>query len=106
MPAGLHAAVQDADDFHDARPNDAIKDEMRGIRDGRLAAVVAAVAYVEAANAGNELGAIGSRNSFRVGRDAAHRGCQERAIADAGLLPVKLSAPPQDRGDVGLRRLG
>src|SRR6516225_8758184 len=79
----LHAVVQHPDDLDDARLYHAIEDHMHWVRDRSLAAFVAAVANVEAANAGNQLGAIDGDKSLRIGRDAAHRGGETRAIANA-----------------------
>jgi hypothetical protein len=64
------------------------------------------VTDVKAANSGKELGAIDGRTSLRIGSDVAQRGGETGAIAATRLLAVKLLAPPEDRGDVGLRRLG
>jgi hypothetical protein len=106
MPPRLHSVVEHANDFDDARSCHAIEDHMDRVRDRRLATFVTAVTNVKAANAGNELGAIDGRTSLRIGGDVAHRGGETRAIADARLFAVKLFAPPEDRGDVGLRWLG
>ena len=51
-------------------------------------------------------GPIDCGKSLRIGRDAPPRGRETSPIADARLHAVKLLAPPQDRRDVGLCRLG
>jgi hypothetical protein len=106
MPPRLHAVVQHAYDLDNARVDHAIEDRMYRVCHRRLAAFVTAVANTEAADAGNQLGTIDGQPSLGIGRDAAHRGTKARAITDAGVLAVELLAPPQDGGDLGLRRLG
>jgi hypothetical protein len=106
MPFRLHAVMQHPDDLDDARLYHAIEDDMYWIGDRRLAALVPAVPYVKAANAGIEFGAIQCRAAHRVGRDPAHGGGETCPIADAGVVPVQLFGPPQDCGDIGLRRSG
>lgn len=58
MPPRPHPLVQHAHDLDDPRFYHAIEDHMHRLRNRRLAAFVPAVADVEAANAGPELGAI------------------------------------------------
>ncbi len=106
MRSGLHPVVKHADDFDEVRSQDAIQNHVGWVCDRRLAAFVAAVAGGEASNAGNELGAIDCRTPLWTSCDATHGGGETRPIPDAGLPAVKLFAPPQDRRDVGLCRLG
>ena len=85
---------------------DTIEDQVDSVRDGRLAAFVAAMADVEAADTGVEFGAVGCPAAVRTGRDPPHGRGEECAIADAGSFAVAFPAGPEDRGDIGLRRFG
>ena len=58
MPRRLHPLMQDTNDLDHARFWHAIEDHMHGIRHPRLAALVTAMADVEAAKAGRDLRAI------------------------------------------------
>jgi hypothetical protein len=60
MQPRLHALVQHPDNLNNTRIYHAIEDEMHRVGDRRLAAIVAAVANVEAANAGVQLGPLDS----------------------------------------------
>ena len=82
MPSRLHAVVEHADDLDDAWRYQAIEDHMNRVCDRHLAAFIAAVADVEAANAGNELGAIFCRPSVGKGRHTAHCCSEARPIAN------------------------
>lgn len=106
VPARLHAVMQHANYFDDARLKSAKENHMRRARDWRVTAFVAVVTNVETANAGTELGAINCRTPLRLSRDTSHRRGETGAVARPRLFPVKLLASSQDRGDVRLRRLG
>jgi len=106
MPFRLHAVVQYPDDLHEVRLQQTVEERVHRIGDRRLAAFVAAVAEVKAANAGDQLAAIDARRPLGIGGDTAQRGGEAGTVAEACFLAVKLRTPSQDRGDVGLRRLG
>jgi hypothetical protein len=73
MPARLHAFMQYADDYNEARVDRTVEDHMHRFRDWRLAALVAAVANVDTPNAGTQLASVGGRMSLRISCDAALR---------------------------------
>lgn len=58
MPSRLHAVMQHADDFDNARFTHAIEEDMYWIGNRCLAAFFPTMANVKAAKAGNELGMI------------------------------------------------
>ena len=89
MRSGLHPVVKHADDFDEVRLQHAIKNHVGWVCDRRLAAFVAAVAGVEASNAGNELGAIDCQTPLWTNCDATHGGGETGPIPDAGLPAVK-----------------
>src|SRR4051794_40946474 len=98
--------MQDADNLDDARFYHAVEDHVYRACDRNLAALVAAVANMKAANAGVELATIDRRSSLRIGCNAPHRRGEASAITYTGLFAVKLLAPPQNPGDICFCRLG
>lgn len=58
MSAGLHPFVQHTDDFDQTGFDGAIKDHMNRIADRRLAALIAAMPNVKAANTGSQVTAV------------------------------------------------
>jgi hypothetical protein len=106
MPPPVHAFMQYAHDLDKARLQHAIEDDMHWARDAGFAALVPAVADMKAARTWKQMGAVGGQWPVRTSRDVAHRGGQKGTVSGASLPAMHLLAPPQDREDIRLGRLG
>jgi hypothetical protein len=87
VPARLHAFVQDPDDFHESRPNDAVEEDMH--RPSHLCLCFAGlrISEMKAANAARQLRAVAGRGAFWFSRDLAHPGRQDRRSGACLQLP-------------------
>ena len=69
MPARLHPVMQHADDLDAAEFDGAVEDRMHWLADRRLAALIAAMADMQAAQSGVKLASIQRRPPLRIGSD-------------------------------------
>ncbi len=87
--------MQDADDLDKAGFDGAVEDHVHRIADRRLAALVAAMADMQATQPGEEVAPVQGRQPLRIGRDPPQCRRQQPAISDARLGAVHRLAGAQ-----------
>lgn len=106
MEARVHALMQDANDLHNIGLKGTIEEHVHRLGDLRLAAFLAAMAYVEPTNAWKQVSMIRSQRPCRLFGDTAHCSREKSPIPNASLRTVQVCASPKDCSDISLGWIG
>ncbi len=104
MAARLHALVKHSDDLNQARPNDAVVENVHGPSHLGLAVAGARMPKMKTPNPTGQAGAIACRRSARFGGHLAHRGREERCVAPPAFESPSFGADRENLHEIGARR--